>query len=315
MSAPASPYGVPGIADCAGTTVQTVAGYPTTLPGILVVAIAFSRLYLGAHWFSDVLGGASVGLFWVTLLGIAYDRHPAPALATGRLLGVTAILLVAAGSWHARESGVKTELAQYTPRDTILRVTRATWSTSSWETFPAFCIDLEGRNNQPLNFQWAGSLQTLRTVLTQAGWHPAPVLSPLTAINWLVPKPAIGELPVLPEVNDGQHQQFLLIGPPGRDDRRLVVLRLWSSHMQLLDNKQSVWVGKVNYLYLEDNLPLITYLRSAPDYSTPLQILASALRQGARVRLAARNRDIHARGLQWNGEVLLAWEPPHAVSR
>jgi len=282
---------------------------PYFLAGALIVTISLSRLYLGAHWFSDVLAGLSLGVFWVALIGIAYDRHPAPALAAGRLLGVTTLLLVAAGSWHARESDVKNELVNYAPHDTLLRVTRATWSNSSWETLPAYCIDLEGRNEQPLNFQWAGSLEALHTVLAQAGWHPAPALSPLSAMNWLAPHPAIGELPVLPEVNDGKHQRLLLIGPPGRDNRHLVVLRLWPSNVRLLDNNQSVWVGKVGYLYLEDNLPLITYLRSAPDYSTPLEILKPALRQDTRVRVVARSRDIPATPpIQWHGEVLLAWE-------
>lgn len=32
----------------------------------LVVGVAMSRIYLGAHWASDTAGGVMVGLFWVT---------------------------------------------------------------------------------------------------------------------------------------------------------------------------------------------------------------------------------------------------------
>lgn len=32
---------------------------------ILPIIIGFSRIYLNAHWFSDVLGGAILGLFWL----------------------------------------------------------------------------------------------------------------------------------------------------------------------------------------------------------------------------------------------------------
>ena len=33
----------------------------------LALIVCLSRLYLNAHWFSDVLAGAALGLFWVTL--------------------------------------------------------------------------------------------------------------------------------------------------------------------------------------------------------------------------------------------------------
>jgi len=37
-----------------------------TLLALLVLAIGFSRMYLGAHWFSDVLGGFCAGTIWLT---------------------------------------------------------------------------------------------------------------------------------------------------------------------------------------------------------------------------------------------------------
>jgi undecaprenyl-diphosphatase len=282
---------------------------PYFCAGVVIAPISLSRLYLGAHWLSDVLAGLSLGIFWVTLIGIAYDRHPAPALQARSLLVVSMVLLVAAGSWQTRLFGYADELAHYAPHDTVHRVTGATWRDVGWETVPAFRIDLEGRNEQPLNFQWAGSLQSLRRVLTRAGWHPAPALGPLTAMKWLAPDPAIDDLPVLPEVNDGKHQQLLLIGPGGGDHRQRVVVRLWPSGMELLDSGQPVWVGKVATLFLEDTLPLVTYLRSGPDYSTPLQALESALRADSLLRVERRTRQLISRDIQWYGEVLLAWEP------
>jgi undecaprenyl-diphosphatase len=37
------------------------------LLAVLVGAIGYSRIYLRAHWFTDVLGGFAIGTFWVSL--------------------------------------------------------------------------------------------------------------------------------------------------------------------------------------------------------------------------------------------------------
>jgi len=63
----------------------------------LMFLIAFSRLYLGAHWLSNVLGGLAFGSAWLTLLGLFYLRRPRDRIEPDGLLAVGCAKLVLAG--------------------------------------------------------------------------------------------------------------------------------------------------------------------------------------------------------------------------
>jgi len=280
---------------------------PYFCAGCVVVPIALSRLYLGAHWFSDVLAGLTLGIFWVTLIGIAYDRHPGPRVPVRRLLLLS---LLVTGLAASLQFGRHPQDGRYyeLPAERQ-RITLETWRNYSWQQLPGWRIDLEGRDGQPLNIQWAGTLAELQALLGRRGWQQPTGVTLLTALNWLAPAPHIGELPVLPEVNDGVHQQLLLVAPHGDDERRLTVLRLWPSTIELLDTHEPVWVGKVSYQYLENSLPLLSYLRTADDFDGPLLHLAAALRTAPGLRMEWRNRRIPEAAVHWRGDVLLAWQP------
>jgi undecaprenyl-diphosphatase len=284
---------------------QTRRWLPYFSAGALIAPISLSRLYLGAHWFSDVLAGLSLGILWVTLIGIAYDRHPAPPLPRRRLLVIAVLAASLAVGWQSRQHETA-PAGVYTQDTKLLRITRGTWRNSGWESLPAWRIDLEGSHEQPLNFQWAGSLPQLQELLVAQGWETAAAFSPLTALNWLAPDPAVGNLPVLPEVNDGQHQSLLLIAPHAPDARHLTQLRLWPSNTELQDGRP-VWIGKAGRQFLDDTLPLITYLKSDRDYDIPLQELAAALQHSKRVAMNWRKRATAGQQTGWQGDVLLAW--------
>ncbi len=94
--------------------------FRTRLP-IIVTAIAFvgliafSRLYLGAHWLSDVGGGLTFGSAWLALLALFYTWWPAePIEAPKLLLVVVGALIIAGGADIAFNHS--TDLLRYTAR-------------------------------------------------------------------------------------------------------------------------------------------------------------------------------------------------------
>jgi undecaprenyl-diphosphatase len=278
---------------------------PYSIAGLIVMAIAFSRLYLGVHWFSDVLGGITLGLFWAALIGIAYDRHPAPRLPVKSTLGVAAVIMLLAGGIHVQRN-FSQDLAKYAPRIEVQALSRDAWVSGYWQQLPDYRIDLEGHNEQPMNIQWAGSLQRLRVLLERKGWHTPPRPVPSSALNWLAPQPDITSLPVLPQVHDGQHHELLLVSRPDSLDQ-LTVLRLWPAHIEISDTPAPVWVGTVSYLLLDRKLPLVSALRTAIDFNTPLAALQAALDQDVHSRAVQRPAAV-SQHIDWNGKVLLTWE-------
>ncbi len=283
---------------------------------LLISAIAVSRLYLGAHWLSDVLGGLSLGLTWVCLLAIAYyrhpaPRHPAPAPLPRGLPRVALLVLALAGGWHVA-SQYSTDLQRYAPRVTVQHLDGASWWREDWRRLPAYRHDLEGELEQPLNVQWAGALASLREKLGAQGWHEPVALSATSALRWLLPAPGLAELPVLPQVHDGRHESLLMIGSPDASraqgepiiyrDRHLV-LRLWSTGIVLDPDAVPLWVGSVS-LQEPGRVLFLTLPVTAREYDAPLALLMRSL-NGVERRAVRRSLGPAERESRWRGSVLL----------
>lgn len=231
--------------------------FPYIAAALLISGIALSRLYLGAHWLSDVAGGLALGLAWIALLTIARKRHRRPG--PGRMFApYLAVILLVAGTWHIHAS-LDRDLLRYAVRKPSHDMQMDSWWQQGWQTLPPYRLDLEGEYEQPLNLQWAGKLEGIRKQLSDHGWHQPVHLSAQTALRYLAPSPELNALPLLPQLHEGHFESLVMVhAPPAMAEKnRMLVVRLWRSRIHLKPDMEPLWVGTVAWLDLEQ-LPLVS---------------------------------------------------------
>ena len=267
---------------------------------VFSLLVAFSRLYLGAHWFSDVVASFGLGLAWIALLSIAYLHHvrERPLRATPVLLIVVTTLALVGGSYA--ETHYANDLALYA-KPAVMRALRFdAWQGGEWRTLSAARAEIGGQVEEPLSVQWAATPEAVERALAGAGWQAPAAWTSDAALLWLLPSTPIGELPVLPKFHRGQAPALTLIRPA--DARTRTVLRLWRvaevSGVGPAGASVPLLTGILTLERSRPELGLIETARTVSGAVTPDEALADALRD-AHVSVVTRDTG--------QGKTLLVW--------
>jgi hypothetical protein len=200
--------------------------------GLIVITIAYSRIYLGVHWLSDVLGGIVFGGIMVAAFGIAIEAIPPRRIMPLGLLGATFIAFVVAGALNISGNFDRAEKFYAAPEQSY-SMAAAEWESAAWLDLPARRIDLAGRPEEPFIIQWAGSLEDLKKILESRSWVFSPKWTWRDSIPYLDPNAVLAGVAPRPALHLGLKAKLTMTLALNGETNRRLVMRAYKTHANL----------------------------------------------------------------------------------
>ena len=211
---------------------QPVRKWLYRLIGLVCLAVSLSRIYLGAHWLSDVLASICLALSCLILTIISYRRRPILKKSLLSLLFIGLCTLFPTNMLYLHEN-YKIDLANYQLYWKVYLIPELVWWQGTSFTLPYYRSTRLGIPEEVLNLEWAGDIHTIKQTLLKAGWTDQK--QEIIKHQPLFPKLYHDERPMIVFIKQNQ--------PPNPP----LILRLWSTHILLLPNRIPLWIGTVHY--------------------------------------------------------------------
>jgi undecaprenyl-diphosphatase len=222
---------------------------------VIVVAIGFSRLYLGVHYLSDVWGGYLLGLLWL-ILGISMTEwmlskrmagQQTPRPVAGAKMISLALIMAEGLLFVILGAHFHPAVRQPTTVPAHRVITGDPLKLFSNNALPRFTETLTGTRQEPLNLLVVASNdRTLIDAFEKAGWYVAdPVAfgSMVRAVQAVITNQSYPTAPITPYFWHGMVHDYGLEKPSASQSiRERHHIRFWRTPFKTADGNK-IYVG------------------------------------------------------------------------
>ncbi len=242
------------------------------IPGILLLTcIGFSRLYLGMHWLSDVIGSILIASSVLLLHILSYQRSDNKRINVRNIIFFTITIIVSINAFFMYKnfhSAIEGSQLKHT-----IQTSQLTLWWNGKEPLPSHRKNRFGIDVAPLNIQWVMPLNDIQQRFKKNGWHTENRNDISNRFKTLL-QTKNNRISLFSKLYNNKPPKLLMT-------KGHKIIRLWRSSIYFRHSKLPLWIGAISYLNQERSPLLqkrISEQMKLQDNFIPSQMLAKELK-------------------------------------
>ncbi|CAM4386684.1 MAG: hypothetical protein LEGION0398_MBIBDBAK_01131 [Legionellaceae bacterium] len=216
--------------------------------GILLIAliflISFSQLYFGLAWLTDIVSGLLLGGIASLLFALLCLNKKSKPFNSWYLIGMMSLIITVFAIGYGRQHHYSMKI------QTLFPYYYNTLDKKAWEQgqpiLPFYRHNLIGKPIELLNLEWAGNIEEIKKNLLAKNWQVVPKTNLIIILNRIAAINREEQLPLSPHLYLHQNP-VLVMTKLIKKEKKMLVLRLWNSHIAFNTKDQPLWLGSIAY--------------------------------------------------------------------